>query len=59
MTCKKLNLYDCLENILDKYDKCLDFQYRAVIYIWSSLEVGEKLNFLGYYNFFFERIKRN
>ena len=36
MTCKKLKYYKGLEDILDKYDKYIDFQYIAVINIWSS-----------------------
>ena len=34
--------------MLDKYNKYIDFQYRAVINIWSSLEVRENLKFVEY-----------
>ena len=59
MTCKKLKCYDGLEDILDKYDKYIYFQYKAVINIWPSLGVIEKIRFLEYYKKEFERIKRN
>ena len=57
MTCKKLKYYEGLENILDKYDKYIDFKYRAVINIWSSLEVREKLEYVGYYYSFLKELK--
>ena len=43
--------------MLDKYDKYIDFQYRAVINIWSSLEVREKLKFVRYYKDFLNKLK--
>ena len=46
MVCKKLKCYDGLKDMLDKYDQYIDFQYRAVINIWSSLQVREKLKFV-------------
>ena len=49
MVCKKLKCYYCLNDMLDKYGQYIDFQYRAVINIWSSLEIRERLTFVGYY----------
>ena len=46
MRCKKLKYYEGLEDLLDKYDKYIDFQYKAVINIWSSLGVIEKIRFV-------------
>ena len=57
MVCKKLKCYDDLKDMLDKYDKYIDFQYRAVINIWSLLEVREKLKFVRYYKDFFNKLK--
>ena len=59
MKCKKLKYYYGLEDMLDKYDKYIDFQYKAVINIWSSSGVRKKLNFEGYYKDFLKKIKRN
>ena len=49
MVCKKLKCYDDLKDMLDKYDKYIDFKYRAVINIWHPLEIIERLQFIGYY----------
>ena len=49
MGCKKLQCYEGLEDILDKYDKYIDFQYKAVIDIRSSLGAIEKIRFVEYY----------
>ena len=57
MVCKKLKYYNDLKDMLDKYDKYIDFQYTAVINIWFSLEVREKVGFIGYYKDFFNKLK--
>ena len=49
MVCEKFKYYDDLKNILDNYDKYIDFQYRAVNDIWSPLEFREKLKFFEDY----------
>ena len=43
MRCKKLKYYEGLEDILNKYGKYIDFQYKAVLNIWSSVEIEDKL----------------
>ena len=45
MVCKKLKYYNDLKVMLDKYDQYIDFQYRAVFNIWSSVEDKEKNSF--------------
>ena len=47
MKCKKLKYYEGLEDILDKYYKYIDFQYKAVLNIWSSLGVRKNLILKG------------
>ena len=54
---KKLKHRDGLKDILDKYDKYIDFQYRAVINIWSSLGVKEKLKFVEHFKDFLTKLK--
>ena len=59
MECKKIKCYEGLEDILDKYDKYIDFQYKAVINIWFPLGAMEKISLVPYYKEIFERIIRN
>ena len=57
MVRKKLKYYDDLKDMLDKYDKHIDFQYRSVINIWSVLETGERLRFVEYHKIFLNKLK--
>ena len=57
MSCKKLKCYEGLVDVLDKYDKYIDFQYKAVINIWSSLGFIEKSEFVDYYKKFLKELK--
>ena len=43
MVSKKLNYYNDLKVMLDNYGQYIDFQYRVVSNIWSSLEIEDKL----------------
>ena len=53
MVCRKIKCYNDLEVITDNYGQYIDFQYRAVFNIWSSVEDGDKYRSLGtmYINF--------
>ena len=55
--CKKLKYYNDLKDMLDKYDTYTDFQYIAVINLWYSLQLREKLKFLEYYKQFLNKLK--
>ena len=46
MVCKKLKCYDDLKVMLHNYDQYIDFQYRDIFNMWSSLEIEEKFIFL-------------
>ena len=59
MVCEKLKYYDDLKDILDNYDKYIDFQYIAVNNIRSPLEFREKLKFFEEYKTIFGQSKRN
>ena len=54
MVCKKLNCYNDLKVMLDNYGQYIDFQYRVVSNIWSSVEIEDKLfHALIYENFLY------
>ena len=46
MVCKKIKCYNDLKVMSDNYGQYIDFQYRAVFNIWSSIEDGDKYWFL-------------
>ena len=58
MVCKKLKIYNNLRVILDNYERYIDFKYRAVSNIWSSVDIEDKLTYGEYYKNFFVRIKK-
>ena len=49
MVCKKLKICNNLRVILDNYERYIDFKYRAVSNIWSSVDIEDKLTY-GEYN---------
>ena len=60
MVCKRLKCHDDLKVMLDNYGQYIDFQYRAVINIWFSVEIEDKISSLGIiYKKNFKRIKKN
>ena len=59
MVCKKLKIYNNLRVILDNYERYIDFKYRAVSNIWSSVDIGDKLTYGEYYKKTFVRMKKN
>ena len=59
MVCKKLKCYDDLKVMLDNYGQYIDFQYRAVFNIWSSIEIEDKISSLGIiYKEFLNELKK-
>ena len=59
MVCKKLKINNNLRVILDNYEQYIDFKYRAVSNIWSSVDIEDKLTYGEYYKKKFARIKKN
>ena len=57
MVCKKLKCYSDVKVILDNYGQYIDFQYRAVSNIWSSVEIEDKLLHAIIYKNFLENLK--
>ena len=49
MVCKKLKINNNLRVILDNYEQYIDFKYRAVSNIWSSVDIEDKLTYGEYY----------
>ena len=49
MVCKKLKFYNNLRVILDNYEQYIDFKYRIVSNIWSSVDIEDKLTYGEYY----------
>ena len=58
MVCKKLKIYNNLRVILDSYERYIDFKYRAVSNIWSSVDIEDKLTYGEYYKDFLRKLKK-
>ena len=58
MVCKKLKIYNNLRVILDNYERYIDFKYRAVSNIWSSVDIEDKLTYGEYYEKFLCELKK-
>ena len=59
MVCKKLKCYHVLKVMLDNYGQYIDFQYRAISNIWSSVEIEDKIFYALIYKKLFVQLKRN
>ena len=59
MVCKKLKYYNDLKGMFDNYGQYIDFQYRVVSNIWSSVETEDKLLHASIYKKIFVHLKRN
>ena len=57
MVCKKLKCYNDLKVMLDTYGQYIDFQYRVVSNIWSSVELEDKLFISSNYKEFLGKLK--
>ena len=57
MVCIKLKCYNDLTSTLDNYGHYIDFQYRAVSNIWSSVEIKDKLFLAKNYESFLYKLK--
>ena len=58
MVCKKLKIYNNLRVILDNYEQYIDFKYRAVSNIWSSVDIEDKLTYGENYKTFLRELKK-
>ena len=58
MVGKKLKIYNNLRVILDNYERYIDFKYRAVSNIWSSVDIEDKLTYGEYYKKFLCELKK-
>ena len=59
MVCKKLKIYNNLRVTLDDYERYIDFKYRAVSNMWSSVDIEDKLTYGEYYKNFLRELKKN
>ena len=59
MVCKKLKRYNDLKVMLDNYGQYIDFQFRVVSNIWSSVEIEDKLFYAPIYKKNFCNLKKN
>ena len=58
MVCKKLKIYNNLRVILDNYEQYIDFKYRAVSNIWSTVDIEDKLTYGENYKTFLRELKK-
>ena len=58
MLYKKLKIYNNLRVILDNYERYIDFKYRAVSNIWSSVDIEDKLTYGEYYKKILRELKK-
>ena len=58
MVCKKLKINNYLKVILDNYEQYIDFKYRAVSNIWSTVDIEDKLTYGENYKTFLRELKK-